>query len=425
MSYILERNVGGASGSSDQEQDKVPDNWVLKKLGEILNIERGSVITKSACSPGQVPVVAGGKTPAYYHNLANRKGPTITISASGANAGYISYYEMPIFASDCSTISEGVNYDLRFVYFFLLSRQSELYAAQKGGAQPHVNPRDVQALSFMQPSLLEQTTIANILSDQEALVAHYNDLIALHEKRFAYLSDELLSGRLRLVKNLSSEIELVKNEEWQESTLNGDRCQFPVGWFIKALGNIAKTVTGHTPSTSNKTYWNENSGTPWFSTPDLRQNVKGYITNTSRYLTEQGAQVARVYPAKTLLVSCIATIGEVGLLPEDGAFNQQINGILPNAQIDTNYLRLWFIYKTSDFKRFAPTSVVSIINKSLFNTFEVIMPPLEEQTLIANVLSDQEALIAEYKKLRDAEKKRFDWLSDALLSGTYRVKVEA
>ena len=57
--------------------------------------------------------------------------------------------------------------------------------------------------------------------------------------------------------------------------------------------------------------------------------------------------------------------------------------------------------------------------------FDIRVPPLEEQTLIAQVLSDQEALIAQYKKLRDAEKKRFDWLSDALLSGTYRVKVEA
>ncbi len=187
MSYVLENGM--------------ESNYVKTSLGDVLKVQRGSVLNRTKAVPGQIPVIAGGKSPAYYHNSANRVGPTITISASGANAGYVAYYDMPIFASDCSTISEGTDYDLRYVYFFLLSRQMELYSAQKGGAQPHVNPKDVQRLDFIKPPLPEQTAIANILSDQEALIAQYDNLIALHEKRFAYLSDELLSGRLNLQKN--------------------------------------------------------------------------------------------------------------------------------------------------------------------------------------------------------------------------------
>lgn len=214
----------------------------------------------------------------------------------------------------------------------------------------------------------------------------------------------------------------VKNEEWQEAMLNGTKWRFPTTWLVAPLGDIAETVTGNTPSTTNKKYWAEKVGTPWFSTPDFRQQERGYVTKSSRLLTDDGVNVARMCPVKTLLVSCIATIGEVSLLSEVSSFNQQINGVLPNEKIDTAYFRQWFIYRASEFKRFAPTSVVPIINKSLFNKFEVIIPPLEEQTAIANILSDQEILIAHYDNLIALHEKRFAYLSAELLSGRLRLK---
>ncbi len=407
MSYILERNVGGASGSSDQEQDKVPDNWVLKKLGGILNIERGSVITKSACSPGQVPVVAGGKTPAYYHNLANRKGPTITISASGANAGYISYYEMPIFASDCSTISEGVNYDLRFVYFFLLSRQSELYAAQKGGAQPHVNPRDVQVLSFMQPSLLEQTAIANILSDQETLVAHYNDLIALHEKRFAYLSDELLSGRLRLnVDGIAS-----SNENWQMVSVNGELVEIPADWETKKLGQTLTCLDSKRKPLNSKERASQKGLVPYWGANSIVDFVSGHLLDEDVVLL--GEDAAPFFDKSKRVA--FASHGKIWP-------NNHVHVLKPK-DIDFSYAV--YVLNQLPYEQIIGVTVRPKLTQSRMLDIDLVMPSRLEQALIANVLSDQEALIAEYKKLRDAEKKRFDWLSDALLSGTYRVKMEA
>ena len=45
----------------------------------------------------------------YYNNVANRKPPVITISASCANAGFVNYWNVPIWASDCTTIVEKPN----------------------------------------------------------------------------------------------------------------------------------------------------------------------------------------------------------------------------------------------------------------------------------------------------------------------------
>ena len=91
--------------------------WEVKRLGDVVQIKKGQLITSSTLKPGDIPVIAGGKQPAYFHASANRFGRTITISASGASAGYVALYDEPIFASDCSTISESESYCLDFIFY--------------------------------------------------------------------------------------------------------------------------------------------------------------------------------------------------------------------------------------------------------------------------------------------------------------------
>ena len=67
----------------------IPTGWEVKKFGDIVIPKKGKSITKKTIIEGDVPVVAGGLTPAYYHNQFNVEAPVITISASGANAGFV------------------------------------------------------------------------------------------------------------------------------------------------------------------------------------------------------------------------------------------------------------------------------------------------------------------------------------------------
>lgn len=67
-----------------------------KKLGEVCQFNKGQSITKKEVKEGNVPVIAGGKKPAYYHNKSNRNGNTVAIAASGT-AGYVSWWDVPIF----------------------------------------------------------------------------------------------------------------------------------------------------------------------------------------------------------------------------------------------------------------------------------------------------------------------------------------
>jgi type I restriction enzyme, S subunit len=173
--------------------------WEVKTLGSFVEIRKGELITAVDARPGPIPVVAGGKQPAYFHNKANRFEKTVTISGSGASAGYVSFYAMPIFASDCSTISEGADYSIEFVFYLLLSRQEEIYRAQTGGAQPHIHPNDLRPMLVRVPTLSEQTAIAEVLADMDA------ELVTLEQRRQKTrdlkqaMMQELLTGKIRLV----------------------------------------------------------------------------------------------------------------------------------------------------------------------------------------------------------------------------------
>jgi len=174
--------------------------WKNKRLDNITRAQKGQLITINTLTPGSIPVIAGGKQPAYFHSSANRFGKTITISASGASAGYVAFHNSPIFASDCSTISESNSYCIEFLYYFLSLRQEEIYNLQTGGAQPHINPKDIAPMLIQIPSdITEQSAIANILSDIDTELLKLEERLSKTKQLKLAMMQELLIGKTRLI----------------------------------------------------------------------------------------------------------------------------------------------------------------------------------------------------------------------------------
>jgi type I restriction enzyme M protein len=142
--------------------------WKTNKLVPLRNIseiKKGTSITKRNTKEGNIPVVAGGKEPAYFHNESNRNGAVITISASGAYSGFVNYFEFPIFASDCNTIQskDEKNISTKLIYLFLKSIQEAIYSLQRGQAQPHVYADDLEKIKIPLPSQeLQQKIVSEI-----------------------------------------------------------------------------------------------------------------------------------------------------------------------------------------------------------------------------------------------------------------------
>ncbi len=109
--------------------------------------------------------------PTYFHDTPNRNGNVITVSGSGASAGYVNFWAVPIFASDCSTVtSKNPDVDIRFVFHFLRSQQQYINTKlRSGAAQPHVYAKDIAKLELPVPSHTEQRRIAAILDQADVL----------------------------------------------------------------------------------------------------------------------------------------------------------------------------------------------------------------------------------------------------------------
>lgn len=181
----------------DSELGMIPEGWKVGTLGELCNFKRGkNLLTKNAIDEG-VPVVAGGLEPSCYHNIANTGAPVITVSGSGANAGFMRMYHVPVWASDCSFIDISCE-NFYFVYCFLKVNSKLLKHAQTGAVQPHVKPSDIHDFELVIP-------YKESIYDFQDKVKPFFDKIALIQKensRLSLLRDTLLprlmSGELEV-----------------------------------------------------------------------------------------------------------------------------------------------------------------------------------------------------------------------------------
>ncbi len=154
------------------------------------SVKKGTSITKDKTIKGTIPVVAGGRDPAYYHNVHNRESGVITVSASGAGAGFVNYYDEPIFASDCNTIQCDDKTLLKYVYYILQWKQQDIYKFARGNAQPHIY--EPQIYKFLIPIPEDENIIKSVVEKCQEVdsVKNSKDEYKLSEKR--KIIDEML-----------------------------------------------------------------------------------------------------------------------------------------------------------------------------------------------------------------------------------------
>lgn len=162
-----------------------PNGVEIKKLNEVALLKRGTSLTKLKATNGDIPVISGGKVPAFYCDTFNRKGETITVAGSGAGAGYVQYWNEPIFASDCFTIKGRESIETKFLYYFMSNIQDKIYSTKKGGGVPHVHISDVENFVVPIPPISVQREIIRILDNFTELTAR--------KKQYEYYRDKLLS----------------------------------------------------------------------------------------------------------------------------------------------------------------------------------------------------------------------------------------
>lgn len=223
-------------------------SYPLVKIKRIdaLDIKKGTSITEKEVNAGEVPVVAGGMQPAYFHNISNRNANVITISASGANAGYINFYDKPIWASDCTTIVSN-NEDvikINYLYEILKSVQNKIYYLQSGKSQPHFYPEDIYPIKIPVPGeKIQQKIIDEIKPLNNSLSSNIKSIDTkkqIIKNKYAYLHS-LGKNHIRLSDKNIFDLSIGKRVLNKQLKQNGNIPVYSANVF-KPFGYIDKLL---------------------------------------------------------------------------------------------------------------------------------------------------------------------------------------
>ena len=191
-----EKKPRGWQVGTEDKKHFTPTIFKYGELRKIGSFVRGKNITAANMIEGAVPVISAGLQPSGYHNEANVYGASLTISASGANAGYLQYHLQDIWTADCSYYQDDAT--IWFVYNTLKYIQSVISNLQCGAAQPHVYPKNINKLCVLIPT-------EELIYKFNEYVKPYYDEIKIFNQRNQLLTKQrdmllprLMSGKLEV-----------------------------------------------------------------------------------------------------------------------------------------------------------------------------------------------------------------------------------
>ncbi len=169
--------------------------------------------------------------------------------------------------------------------------------------------------------------------------------------------------------------------------------EIPESWKWVRLSTIGITQTGNTPSKSHPEYIGIDI--PFITPGDI---LNGQICYNNQALSLLGKNVARVCDEDSIMQVCIGgSIGKVAITDRKVAFNQQINVVSPLFCL-SKYLFavMQSVYFTTSMKERAGGTATPIINRGLWDSLCIPLPPLAEQKRIVAKIEELLPLIDRY-----------------------------
>lgn len=364
-----------------------PDGVEYRALGDVAELKRGEAVTRKEVVEGQVPVIAGGREPAYYIDRSNRQGETIVIAGSGAYAGFVSFWDEPIFVSDAfSIVVDRSVLQPRFVYHWLSGRQEAIHALKSGGGVPHVYPKDVAKLRCPVPPQEVQREIVRILDQFTTLEAELEAELEARRTQYAHYRTHLLSYESHAAQGLVNVIELQ---------------DVGVVRMCKRIHKAETSIQGDIPFFKISTF----GGTPTsFISAELYGKYK------EKY----------PYPKKgDLLISAAGTIGQIVRFDGADAYFQDSNIVwLEHDESIVLNRYLYYVYLNTRWTTDGGT-IKRLYNNRILQQ-QICVPPIETQIAIADLLDRFDALVNDISSGLPAEiaarRAQYEHYRDRLLS---------
>lgn len=329
------------------------------------------------------------------------------IFSSRATIGEISITKIETSTNQGSKnfICDPKKIEYEFLYYLLKSKVDEISGLATGATYKEINKTVFSSVEIDVPDLLTQKQIADILST-------YDDLIENNNQRIKILEETAQKIYIEWFVNFRfpgyEKVKFAKN------------C-LPGGWILNKIKDIGKVVTGKTPPTSNR----DNFGNymPFIKTPDLHNSI--FCISTNESLSEIGVevQVNKIIPKDSIIVSCIGTVGVVGITVQDSQTNQQINSIIPTIPEMREYLYFVSINLKEHLKNIgANGATMGNVNKEKFENIEITIPTNDVLVFFHKTTEDmfEEIKLLSYEN-KNLKKSR-DLLIPQLVTGKLELK---
>ena len=279
--------------------------------------------------------------------------------------------------------------DSIFLYFTIRRMQPYLQKMASKAVVPLLNKTDFSKIIVNLPPLPTQKKIVAILEKAEKLKGWRKDADEL--------TDELLK---------STFLEMF-----------GDPVKNPKDWEKKKLKEFGEVKTGNTPSRKNPEYYGDYI--EWIKSDNIN-TPHTYLTKSEEMLSEEGAKIGRIAPKGSVLVTCIAgslsCIGNIGIADRDVGFNQQINAIIPNKEVNKLFLYHLILITKNYIQNYSTKSMKGMLSKSTFESIDYIFPP----TPIQNEFGVFVKKIGFVKKNQNESKEQIDNLFNSLMQKAFK-----
>lgn len=373
-------------------QQYCPDGVEYKALGEVTIMKRGTSATKGIMQAGNIPVISGGRQPAFYCSASNRIGEVITVAGSGAGAGYVQYWNEPIFVCDAFSIQGNETLNTKYVYYVLTSIQEKIYSTKKGGGVPHVHISSIDKFEIPMPPFPVQEEIVRVLDAFTELQAELQAELQKRKQQYNFYRDNLLSFEGR------------QDVEW------------------KKLGEIASIRTGRRFVRTDI----RESGVPCFHYGDIYTYYGLTATQTRGYLDAELASKLRFALPNDVVVVCAGEndmdlgVG-VAWLGKEPAVVHDACCILHHAQNPryiSHFLRTHKYHL--QMKKYVKNGKISSLPSSGLAEALIPIPSLEEQQRIADILDRFDTLTNDLTSGLPAEiekrRQQYEYYRDKLLT---------
>ena len=405
--------------------NKLPNGWQIKTLGDIFLIERGSsprpiksFLTNDNNGINWIKIGDAKNNSKYIYQSAEKIRPEGKKYSRFVEIGDLILsnsmsFGRPYIMKTIGCIHDGwvvlrkilknIIYE-EYAYYILSSNQvhSEFSKLAAGSVVKNLSIDRIKQVYIPIPPLDEQKRIASALSKIDAYLENTIKLIEEKERFKRGIAKKLLTCK--------------EGENIPEARFKG----FEDEWEIVKLGDITKMISGGTPNTKIKEYYNGNI--VWATITDITNSYK-YLYDSEKKITELGLQNSstKIFPINTVLYSIYGSIGECAISKVECTTNQAILGIECSDKINYNFLYYLLSNHKNNAKKLRQFGTQPNINKKIVLNFCFKIPNIEEQEKIGEYLSLLDKEIDNLKKQKELIKEMKRGAMQKLLSGEVRL----